>query len=174
MRRWQTFSLFALSELVCTKNVFYPILLFPLLSHPKLIPFWSVTDRQRNLNTPCYLSSFFFPLSARGPTRRRNSTGLAELWGGWPIEQVKEGFCNAHYFYLRLPVVLFMDKPPQGLEFTQDHHASSPYFWSSASVLLAVVAIIALSLWPQWLLDHVAIPTVEHPFRLIEPFITGN
>jgi hypothetical protein len=67
-----------------------------------------------------------------------------------------------------------MDKPPQGLEFTQDHHASSPYFWSSASVLLAVVAIIALSLWPQWLLDHVAIPTVEHPFRLIEPFITGN
>ena len=78
------------------------------------------------------------------------------------------------YFYLRLPVVLFMDKPPQGLEFTQDHHASSPYFWSSASVLLAVVAIIALSLWPQWLLDHIAIPTVEHPFRLIEPFITGN
>ncbi len=30
--------------------------------------------------SPCYLSSFFFPLSARGPTRRRNSTGLAELW----------------------------------------------------------------------------------------------
>jgi len=28
----------------------------------------------------------FFPLSARGPTRRRKSTGLAELWGGWPIE----------------------------------------------------------------------------------------
>ena len=22
-----------------------------------------------------------------GPTRRRNSTGLAELLGGWPIEQ---------------------------------------------------------------------------------------
>ncbi len=41
-----------------------------------------------NLNTPCSLSYFFFPLSARGPTRRRNSTGLAELWGGWPIEQV--------------------------------------------------------------------------------------
>jgi len=31
---------------------------------------------------------FFFPLSTRGPTRRCNSTGLAELWGGWPIEQV--------------------------------------------------------------------------------------
>ena len=60
MRRWQTFSLFALSELVCTKNVFYPILLFPLLSHPKLLPLWSVPDGQRNLNTPCYLSSFFF------------------------------------------------------------------------------------------------------------------
>ena len=87
MRRWQTFSLFALSELVCTKNVFYPILLFPLLSHPKLLPLWSVPDRQTNLNTPFTLTSFFCPLSARGPTRRRNSTGLAELWGGWPIEQ---------------------------------------------------------------------------------------
>jgi hypothetical protein len=32
---------------------------------------------------------FSFSLSARGPTRRRNFTGLAELWGGWPIEQVK-------------------------------------------------------------------------------------
>ena len=42
--------------------------------------------RQTNLNTPLSLTSFFFPLSARGPTRRRNSTGLAELWGGWPIE----------------------------------------------------------------------------------------
>ncbi len=37
--------------------------------------------------TPCSLSSFF-PLSARGPTRRRSSTGLAKLWGGWPIEVV--------------------------------------------------------------------------------------
>ena len=44
------------------------------------------TDRRTDFNTPRYLSSFFFPLSARGPTRRRNSTGLAELWGGWPIE----------------------------------------------------------------------------------------
>jgi hypothetical protein len=43
--------------------------------------------RRTTFFTPCYLSSFFFPLSARGPTRRRNSTGLAELWGGWPIEQ---------------------------------------------------------------------------------------
>jgi hypothetical protein len=43
-------------------------------------------DRGTDFFTPCYLSSFFFPLSARGPTRRRNSTGLAELWGGWPIE----------------------------------------------------------------------------------------
>jgi hypothetical protein len=43
-----SFSLFALSELVCTKNVFYPILLFPLLSHPKLLPLWSVPDRQKD------------------------------------------------------------------------------------------------------------------------------
>ena len=44
--------------------------------------------RQTNLNTHTLLL-FFFPLSARGPTRRRNSTGLAELWGGWPIELVR-------------------------------------------------------------------------------------
>ena len=36
--------------------------------------------------TPCSLS-YFFSLSAQGPTRRHNSTGLAKLWGGWPIEQ---------------------------------------------------------------------------------------
>ena len=29
---------------------------------------------------------FFFPLSTRGPTCRCNSTGLAKLCGGWPIE----------------------------------------------------------------------------------------
>ncbi len=58
MRRWQTFSLFALSELVCTKNVFYPILLFPLLSHPKLLPLWSVTDRSTTLrgSSPAFLA----------------------------------------------------------------------------------------------------------------------
>jgi len=41
-----------------------------------------------NILHPLLPKFFFFPLSARGPTRRRNSTGLAELWGGWPIEQV--------------------------------------------------------------------------------------
>jgi hypothetical protein len=30
----------------------------------------------------------------RGPTRRRNSTRLAELWGGWTIEQAKRGFAT--------------------------------------------------------------------------------
>ncbi len=45
------------------------------------------TEGQRHFFTPSYLSSFF-SLSARGPTRRRNSTGLAELWGGWPNELV--------------------------------------------------------------------------------------
>ena len=44
------------------------------------------TEKSQHTFIP-YRTSFFFPLSARGPTRRRNSTGLAELWGGWPIEQ---------------------------------------------------------------------------------------
>jgi hypothetical protein len=64
-----------------------PYFIIPYFLTPRFFPFGALrTDGQRNLNTPCYLSSFFFPLSARGPTRRRNSTGLAELWGGWPIE----------------------------------------------------------------------------------------
>ena len=98
MRRWQTFSLFALSELVCTKNKFYPILLFPLLSHPKLLPLWSVPvgRTEGQISTPLSPLLLFFPLSTRGPTRRRNSTGLAKLWGGWPIEQASNMniFCS--------------------------------------------------------------------------------
>ncbi len=43
------------------------------------------TDGRTRFFTPCSLTSFF-SLSAQGPTRRRNSAGLAELWGGWPIE----------------------------------------------------------------------------------------
>ena len=44
------------------------------------------TDGRTTFFTPCYQSSFF-SLSTRGPTRMCNSTGLAKLWGGWPIEQ---------------------------------------------------------------------------------------
>jgi hypothetical protein len=44
------------------------------------------TEGRTTFFTPSYLSYFFFPLSAQA-TRRRNSTGLAELWGGWPIER---------------------------------------------------------------------------------------
>ncbi len=82
-----SFSLFALSELVCTKKVPYPIHC-SLLIYPKLILLWSVTDSGLSgciFHHPCSLNSFF-SLSTRGPTHRRNSTGLAELWGGWPIE----------------------------------------------------------------------------------------
>jgi hypothetical protein len=62
-----SFFLFALSELVCTKNVFYPILLFPLLSHPKLIPFWSVPDGQKDRFLHPLLPKFFFFTERAGP-----------------------------------------------------------------------------------------------------------
>ncbi len=104
LQRWQTFSLFALSELVCIKKVPYPIH-YSLLIYPKLILLWSVTDGRTDwwttFFTPCSLSSFFCPLSARGPTRRRNSTRLAKLWGGWPIEL---GF-NLRFSTKEIPVV---------------------------------------------------------------------
>ena len=69
-------------------KTYFTLFYYSLLSHPKLLPLWSVTDgRTDNILHPPLPKFFFFPLSARGPTRRRNSTGLAELWGGWPIER---------------------------------------------------------------------------------------
>jgi len=64
----------------------------PQASYP--LERYGQTDRGTDFNTPFTLTSFFFPLSARRPTRRRNSTGLAELWGGWPIEQADRGFAE--------------------------------------------------------------------------------
>jgi len=91
-QRWRTFSLFALSELVCTKNVFCPILWFPLLIHPKHLPLWSITDRQtdrqRKFFTPCYLSSFFSPLSARGPTYPQAQLYWAGRTMGWMADEL--------------------------------------------------------------------------------------
>ena len=60
--------------------------IIPYLFTSSLFSFGALkTDGQRKLFTPCSLSSFF-SLNARGPTHRRNSTRLAELRGGWPIE----------------------------------------------------------------------------------------
>ena len=42
------------------------------------------TRRTEKILHPLFPKSYFFSLSVRG----RNSTGLAELWGGWwPMEQ---------------------------------------------------------------------------------------
>ena len=74
-REGASFSLFGLSELVCNKKVTYPIH-YSLLIYPKLIPLWNVpVCLAVYFITPCSLSSFF-SLSARGPTRKRNFTGL--------------------------------------------------------------------------------------------------
>ncbi len=75
---------------VITNKVLYPILLFPLLSHSKLLPIWNVTDRQiEGQNSSPLVPKVFFSLSVHGSTRRRNSTGLAEPWDGWPSELEK-------------------------------------------------------------------------------------
>ena len=68
-----------------------PYFIIPYLFTPSFFPFGAFRSVFPFLLTPRYLSSFFFPLSARGPTRRRNSTGLAKQWGGWPIEQANRG-----------------------------------------------------------------------------------
>jgi hypothetical protein len=61
-----------------------PYIIIPYFLTPSFFPFGALqTDRQRNFNTPCYLSSFFFHW-ARGalPAGATLDTGLAELWGG--------------------------------------------------------------------------------------------
>jgi len=68
-----------------------PYIIIPYFLTPSFFPFGALQTDGRTvgqISTPLSpLFLFFFPLSARGPTRRRNSTGLAELWGGWPIER---------------------------------------------------------------------------------------
>ncbi len=141
MRRWQTFSLFVLSELVCTKKCYLEIWhryleIWHLLFVPHrtytnckgdslFLPFCTIGISMYQKSTlpytlfltylpqahsllercrltdwltdkvlhPLFPNSFFFPLSARSPTRRRKFTWLAELRGGWPIEPVKN--CTA-------------------------------------------------------------------------------
>ena len=86
MRRKQTFSLFALSELVCDQKHILPHIIIPSTFSPQAYSLLERSRRTEKFQHPLLPKFFFFPLSARGPTRRRNSTGLAELWGGWPIE----------------------------------------------------------------------------------------
>ncbi len=95
-QRWQTFSLFALSELIFPfftigismyQNNMVPYFIITSTFSPQA---YSLLERHRRTDRfqhPLLPKFFFFPLSTRGPTRRRTSTGLAELWGGWPIEQ---------------------------------------------------------------------------------------
>ena len=47
--------------------------------------------RTEKFQHPFHPYFFFFSTERAGPYRRRNSTGLVELWGGWPIERVPTG-----------------------------------------------------------------------------------
>jgi len=103
--KFDTFSLYHIVRTRIAKVTnFFPFCTIGISMYQKLIlPYFSIpstfspqassfgalqTDGRRDrFQHPFTLTSFFFPLSARGPTCRRNSTGLAELWGGWPIEQ---------------------------------------------------------------------------------------
>jgi hypothetical protein len=63
-----------------------PYFIVPYFLTPSFFPFGAFrTDRQRNLNTntPCYLSSFFFPLSARGPAYPQAQLYWAGRTMGW-------------------------------------------------------------------------------------------
>jgi hypothetical protein len=102
--KFDTFSSYHIVRTqISTVTNFFPFCTIGISMHQKLfLPYFIIpstfspqassplshhrqTEGRTTFFTPCYLS-YFIPLSARGPTRRRNSTGLAELWGGWPIE----------------------------------------------------------------------------------------
>jgi len=59
------------------------------------------SGRTEKSQHPLLPKFFFFSTDARGPTRRRNSTGLAELWGGCPIELGR---------YIRPQIMLWMGR----------------------------------------------------------------
>ena len=92
-RRWQTFSLFALSklayslfvlsELVCTKKVPYPIH-YSLLIYPKLILLWSVPDRQTDGqgSSPLVPLFFFFHWAHGALPAGANLLG----WPNWGVD----------------------------------------------------------------------------------------
>ena len=67
-----------------------------------------LTDMRVPLPAP---SNWSAVSSAWGTTCRRNSTGLAELWGGWPIERVFNKFlhttwnCLSPYARVSLAIV---------------------------------------------------------------------
>ncbi len=66
-----------------------PYFIIPYFLTPSLFLFGAFQTEK--FHHPLLPKFFFFPLSAWGPTHRPNSTGLAELWGGWPIEQASMG-----------------------------------------------------------------------------------
>ena len=67
-RRWQTFSLFALSELVCTKNVFTLFYYSLYFLTPSFFPFKpSQTDRRTDNILHSLLPKLFYPTERAGP-----------------------------------------------------------------------------------------------------------
>jgi hypothetical protein len=83
-----------LSPFLHYRNLYVPkkyltLYIIPYLFTPSLFSFGALrTDRRTDKVLHPLFPKFFFSLSARGPTPRRNFTGLAKLRGGWPIEQV--------------------------------------------------------------------------------------
>ena len=69
---------------ICQESILPYDTLFPTYLPQAYSPFEHYWQTEKILHP--LLHKFFFSLSALGPTRRHNSTGLAELWGGWPIE----------------------------------------------------------------------------------------
>jgi len=81
-------------------KAYFTLYIIPYLFTPSWFPFRALRTNGLSgclFHHPLF-PKFFFSLSARGPTRRRNSTGLAELWGGWPIERASWSLNNFFTF----------------------------------------------------------------------------
>ncbi len=88
LQRWQSFSLFALLELVCTKNVF-TLYIIPYLFTPSLFPFEALlTDRLPKFFTPCSQSNFFIERVGPYPQAQLYWAGQTV---GWMADRIRFG-----------------------------------------------------------------------------------
>lgn len=77
------------------------------------------------------------------------------------------------YFYLRLPIALFIETPLEGIHYATVHRGVSTRWATQATIVACVFAVMAAGIYPRQMYE-LAVSVIETSFRLAEPFVTGN
>ena len=93
-RRWQTFSLFALTELVCTKKIFYPILLFSTFSPQASSPLERYRQKDGQHSSPPVTKVLFFSTERAGPYPQAQLYWAGQTMG-WMADWTRDDFIPA-------------------------------------------------------------------------------